>query len=135
MKVSVGFMILAALVCHQMAGPLIGLFMKTESIVAYGAAFLQGFALSLPFLAVDFLAVGVFQACGLGKNSLIFCHYAQGCARNPGAMPAELPVPAVWAGVRQLVAEVILCIAAVVVLRHLFTTMDSRQAAAALSDD
>ena len=35
----------------------------------------------------------------------------------------------------QLVAEVILCIAAVVVLRHLFTTMDSRQAAAALSDD
>ena len=119
----------------QAAGPLIGLFMKTESIVAYGAAFLQGFALSLPFLAVDFLAVGVFQACGLGKNSLIFAIMRKVVLEIPALCLLNFLFPLYGLAYAQLVAEVILCIAAVVVLRHLFTTMDSRQAAAALSDD
>lgn len=50
----------------------VGLFMQDQQIVDYGARFLQGFCLGMPFLAIDFLAVGVFQACGLGKNAFLF---------------------------------------------------------------
>ena len=39
------------------------------SLMGYEA---EGFCLGMPFLAIDFLAVGVFQACGLGKNAFLF---------------------------------------------------------------
>ena len=35
----------------------------------------------------------------------------------------------------QLTAEVVLCAAAILVLRHLFQTLENRQAAAALQED
>ena len=47
------------------ADVLISLFMKNETIIAYGSAFLRGFCLGIVFLSIDFLAVGVFQALGL----------------------------------------------------------------------
>ena len=47
------------------ADALIGLFMKNETIIEYGSAFLRGFCLGIVFLSIDFLAVGVFQALGL----------------------------------------------------------------------
>ena len=51
---------------------LISMFMENDVIVEYGSSFLRGFCIATPFLAVDFLAVGVFQACGMGKKSFIF---------------------------------------------------------------
>ena len=51
---------------------LISLFMKNETIIAYGSAFLRGFCLGIVFLSIDFLAVGVFQALGLGRYALVF---------------------------------------------------------------
>ena len=54
------------------AGQMIHLFMDNEAIVAYGTSFLRGFCLGLPFICMDFLAVGVFQALGMGKMALIF---------------------------------------------------------------
>ena len=53
-------------------GTFISLFMQNEEIIAYGSRFLRGFCLGLPFLCMDFLAVGVFQAVGMGKASLAF---------------------------------------------------------------
>lgn len=54
------------------AGGLTSLFMKNKVIVDYGTKFLRGLCISLPFLCMDFLAVGVFQACGFGKKALVF---------------------------------------------------------------
>ena len=36
------------------SGELISLFMKNESIIAYGSRFLRGFSLGLAFLSLDF---------------------------------------------------------------------------------
>ena len=98
-KVSGAFMVLAAIFCHQSAGWLISMFMENESIVAYGTRFLQGFSLGLPFLGMDFLAVGVFQAWARQKCPDL-CHHAQDRAGDSGAVHPELPVPAVRSGLR-----------------------------------
>ena len=50
----------------------VSLFMKNEVIIEYGTHLMRGFCLGLPFLSIDFLAVGVFQAVGMGRESLLF---------------------------------------------------------------
>ncbi len=54
------------------AGNLVALFMNNETIIAYGTRFLRAMCLAQPLIYMDFLAVGVFQALGMGKNALIF---------------------------------------------------------------
>ena len=71
-KISVTFLVVVAALYYVGAGFLTGMFMDNPEIVAYGTRFLRGFCLGLPFLCMDFLAVGVFQAVGLGKNAFIF---------------------------------------------------------------
>ena len=51
---------------------LVGMFISNEQTVAYGVHFLRGFCLGLPLLSMDFLAVGVFQAIGMGSKALVF---------------------------------------------------------------
>ncbi len=67
-KITLSFMILVSAGYYLGAGPLTSLFMKSPAIIEYGARFLRGLCLGTPFLCMDFLAVGVFQACGLGKK-------------------------------------------------------------------
>ena len=71
-KISLGFILAVMLTFVFAAEPIISMFMKNESIVAYGAAFQRGFCFALPFLCIDFLALGVFQSCGMGMKSFIF---------------------------------------------------------------
>ena len=70
--ISISFLALISAVYYLGSDFFISMFMKNESIVAYGSRFLHGLCLSLPFLCLDFLAVGVFQACGMGRKSLVF---------------------------------------------------------------
>lgn len=68
LKLAIGFMVIVSAVYYFAANGLISLFMKNEIIIDYGSSFLRGMCLGLPFLCMDFLAVGVFQACGMGKK-------------------------------------------------------------------
>ena len=52
------------------SGELISLFMKNESIIAYGADS-TGLQSWTGFLSLDFLTVGVFQSLGFGKYALL----------------------------------------------------------------
>lgn len=47
-------------------------FMDNNEIVSVGAKFLSGFGISLPFMCMDFMAVGVSQSFGFGKYALTF---------------------------------------------------------------
>ncbi len=80
-KLMVGFLGTASVFYYVCAGGLISLFMKNDIIIGYGSRFLRGLCLATPFLATDFLAVGVFQACGMGKKSLIFAVMRKLCLR------------------------------------------------------
>lgn len=65
---------LAAIVCLNIfAGEyLVRFFMDNDSIVKIGYQFLKGSAISLPFMCIDFVVVGVSQSFGIGKCALIF---------------------------------------------------------------
>lgn len=52
--------------------PIIRMFMDNDEIVRTGAWFLSGFGISLPFLCIDFMVVGVTQSFGMGKHALVF---------------------------------------------------------------
>lgn len=102
------------------ADALIGLFMQNASIIAYGSAFLRGFCLGIIFLSVDFMAVGVFQALGLGRYALIFAVMRKIVLEIPALFILNRLFPLYGLAYAQFAAEFILSICAVVMLRHIF---------------
>ena len=125
-RIAVGFQVLMLIVYFLGADFWIGLFMQDQQIVAYGAAFLRGFCLALPFLGLDFLAVGVFQACGMGKNAFAFAILRKVVLEIPALLLLNALFPLYGLAYAQLTAEVILAIAAVVVLARLFRRLEAR---------
>ena len=99
---------------------LITLFMENPETVAYGSRFLHGMCLALPFLCMDFLAVGVFQACGMGRQALLFAVLRKIVMEIPALVILNLIWPLYGLAYAQTMAEVILSIAAVLVLRSIF---------------
>lgn len=106
------------------AGPLIRSFMNNDAIVASGARFLRGFCLGIPFLCMDFLAVGIFQALGKGRSALCFAILRKILLEIPCLYVLNLLFPLYGLAYAQLIAEVILAAAAVIMLRHMFGKMD-----------
>lgn len=98
--------------------------MKNESIVAYGTRFLRGFCLGLPFLCVDFLAVGIFQAVGMGRESFIFAILRKVALEIPALCILNRIWPLYGLAYSQLCAELVLAVAAVFVLARLFRRVD-----------
>lgn len=125
-KIAMTFLVVVALGYFLFAGQLTRLFMQNENIVAYGAAFLRGFCLAMPFLGMDFIAVGVFQAAGLGKNALVFAILRKIVLEIPALFILNAIFPLYGLSYAQLVAEVILSIAAVLVLRRLFRDLSQQ---------
>lgn len=99
---------------------LMRLFMKNEAIVAYGSSFLRGLCLALPFLFIDFLAVGVFQAVGMGKKAFLFAILRKIVMEIPAIYLLNLLFPLYGLAYAQMVTEIILAITAVLVLRNMF---------------
>ncbi len=99
---------------------LISLFMQNESIIAYGGRFLKGFSVGLMFLCVDFLAVGVFQALGLGKYALVFAVMRKIVLEIPALFILNWLFPLYGLASAQSVAEFVLATCAVFMLRHIF---------------
>lgn len=119
-EISIGFLLIAAIGFYLFSGGLISLFMANDAIVAYGSKFLQGMCISLPFLCMDFIAVGVFQACGMGKKSLIFAIMRKIVLEIPALFLLNYLYPLYGLAYAQTVSEIILAAAAVFTLVSLF---------------
>ena len=119
-KIVVGFTASVFLIYYIGAGGVISLFMKNEAIIAYGTRFLRGFCLGLPFLCMDFLAVGVFQAVGMGREALIFAIMRKIILEIPALYLWNYLFPLYGLAYAQFTAEVVLATAAVIVLARLF---------------
>lgn len=102
------------------AGDLVRMFMDNEEIVAYGTRFLRAFCLGQPLIYMDFLAVGVFQALGMGKNALIFAIMRKIILEIPALFILNYLFPLYGLAYAQPLAELVLAIAAVVMLRRIF---------------
>ncbi len=119
-RISVSFILLVTVFYYVGAEGLIRLFMKNEEVVAYGSRFLHGMCIGTVFLTVDFLAVGVFQACGMGKKSLIFAILRKIVLEIPALFLLNRLWPLYGLAYAQTCAEVVLAIAAVILLQRMF---------------
>ena len=122
-KISLGAILCATAAYLIFAGPLIRSFMSDPQVVAYGEQFLRGLCLAQPFLCVDFLAVGVFQACGLGRNALIFAFLRKIVLEIPALLLLNRLFPLYGLAYAQFCAEFVLACAAVIVLAKMFSRL------------
>ena len=123
-KISLPALLIVAAGYYVGAGALVRMFMQDPTIVAYGTRFLRGFCLGLPFLCMDFLAVGVFQAVGLGKNAFIFAILRKVVLEIPALIILNALFPLYGLAYAQFAAEIVLATAAVVVLIRMFAKLE-----------
>jgi putative MATE family efflux protein len=103
---------------------LIRLFMSNDMVVAYGGRLLKGFCIALPFIAMDFIAIGVFQACGMGKRALVFAILRKIVLEIPAIIIWNKLVPFYGLSYAQPTAEIVLAVAAVISLAQIFRELE-----------
>ena len=129
-KLTLSFLVGVSVLYYLGAGFLTSLFMKNPVIVGYGTRLLRGLCLGIPFLCMDFIAVGVFQACGLGKKALLFAVLRKIVLEIPALFILNYLFPLYGLAYSQLTAEVILSVAAVIVLYRIFKQLEKEAAPA-----
>ncbi len=105
---------------YVFAGTLIRLFMDNDVIVAYGTRFLRGECLGIPLIVMDFLAVGVFQALGMGRRALMFAVMRKIVLEIPALIILNHLFPLYGLVYAQPCAELVLATAAVIMLIRIF---------------
>jgi Na+-driven multidrug efflux pump len=112
---------LAVTVGYWLGAPgLIRLFMDNPEIVSYGTAFLRGMCLGMTFLCMDFMAVGVFASLGRGRYSLTFALLRKVILEIPLIFLLNALWPLYGLAYAQFLTEVVLAIAAVIMLVKIF---------------
>lgn len=124
LKITLVFLSAMALIYYIFAHGLIWMFMKNDTVVELGTRFLRGMCFAMPFLAVDFLAVGVFQACGMGGKALIFAVMRKVVLEIPALILLNYLFPLYGLAYAQFCAEVVLAASAVIVLMRIFRKLD-----------
>lgn len=124
--ISVGFITAAALFFFVGADGVVRFFMDNASIIGFGVRFMRGFCLGLPFLCMDFLAVGVFQALGYGKKALVFAIMRKIVLEIPALFLLNALFPLYGLAYAQFCAEFVLAVAAVVELLLIFKNADRK---------
>ncbi|MDD3336683.1 MAG: MATE family efflux transporter [Eubacteriales bacterium] len=119
-KVMLPALILIAIGYYAGAGALIQAFMNNQAIISYGSAFLRAYCLGLPLLCMDFLAVGVFQAIGNGKSALLFAVLRKAILEIPALFLLNSLFPLFGLPYAQSFAELILAVAAILMLKRIF---------------
>ncbi|MDE7436490.1 MAG: MATE family efflux transporter [Lachnospiraceae bacterium] len=127
MKLTLAGMFTVSIGYYLGAGSLTALFMESPVIVEYGTKLLRGLCLGIPFLCVDFLAVGVFQACGFGKKALIFAILRKIILEIPALFILNWLFPLYGLAYAQFTAEFILAVAAIIVLVRLFQRLEGER--------
>ena len=124
LKLALAFLITVSTLYFIFAGSFIGMFMQTPSIIEYGTRFLRGMCLGIPFLCVDFITVGFFQATGMGKQALIFAILRKIVLEIPALFILNWLFPLYGLAYAQLCAELILATLAVLVLTKIFRQLE-----------
>lgn len=113
-------MVAVAAVVFVMSGSVVSLFTRNETIIAYGARFLRGFCLALPFLRMDFFAVSIFQSVGIGRMPLFFAVLRKVVMEIPALFLLNHLAPLYGLAYAQFAAEVVVSLTAMVALKRLF---------------
>lgn len=120
LKISMGIAVTMMVLTFIFPDSLMRFFIKDPEIVAHGANFLKIAAVTIPCMSMDFIAVGVFQACGMGSKSLVFAILRKIVLEIPALFIWNRIFPINGLAAAQPTSEFILAIAAIVVLRRIF---------------
>ncbi len=127
-KLSLSFLVAAALVCSLFSRAITSAFISDPETIAYGSVFIRGMVLAIPFLSMDFLAVGVFQAVGKGYLSLFMAILRKAVLEIPAYYLLNRLWPLTGLSFAQLLAEsVMAAVGAVLLLRFLQTLPQEKQ--------
>lgn len=127
--ISISAIVLTAVIMFIKADAVVRLFMDNPAVIAYGEKFLRGLLLGLPFLCIDFLAIGVFQALGFGKYALLFAIMRKIVLEIPAIYILNALFPLYGLAYSQLVAEFVLAIAALIMLSRIMNPNKSKASA------
>ena len=125
-KLAVSILLVLAVCCCLFSPFIIGAFIDDAQTVAYGSSFLIGMALSIPFMSMDFLAVGVFQAVGKGSLSLMMAIVRKIVLEIPAMNLLNYFWPLYGLSCAQLVAEVGACAIGGMLLLRLIRQIERR---------
>ncbi|MBR4889554.1 MAG: MATE family efflux transporter, partial [Clostridia bacterium] len=122
------FLVTMSALIFVFSGPLVHLFIDDPQTVEFGEIMLRGFCLGLPFLNLDFLAVHVFQAVGMGKESLIFAILRKVVFEIPAMLLLNTLFPLFGLAYAQLTSEFMLSMIALFVLANFFKKLGREMA-------
>ena len=111
---------------------LVSCFIENPEVIAIGSVVLKGFALAMPFVGIDFVGVGVFQATGYGRMSLFFAIARKIILEIPFLFILNAVWPLYGLGYAQFCAELILAVVSSIVLRNLFKGWQQRNTTAVI---
>lgn len=123
-KLAMAFLVSVSIIYYVFAQEWMGLFMKNGEIIAYGTRFLRGLCLGTPFLSLDFLCVGAFQASGKGTLSLIFAVLRKVVLEIPALFLLNWLYPLYGLAYAQFCAEFLLAFVAVVILLRMLKKLE-----------
>lgn len=126
-KIVLGLMTVVMILYFIFSKNLATMFIDTESVVAYSSEFLRGMCLCLPFICMDFMVVGIFQACGKGSKSLVFAILRKIVFEIPAIYILNHFFPLYGLAYAQTLAEFILSIIAVIVLINFFRKLKAEK--------
>lgn len=126
-KISMGVIVMLAALLYFGSGTVTAEFLNEPEVVGYGTRFLRGMSLALPFLCFDFVAVAVFQACGMGGKSLVFAILRKLVLEIPALFVLDKLYPLYGLAYAQLASEVVLAAAAAMVLANMFRRLQNEQ--------
>ena len=127
LKICTVFSVSVAVLYFLQSRFFITLFMSNPEIVDYGAVFLKGYCLGIPFLTIDFLCVGVYQAIGNGKLSLFFAIARKIILEIPALFILDMLFPLYGLAYSQFSAEFVLAITAIIVIMKMFQTLNTNK--------
>ncbi|MCQ2596459.1 MAG: MATE family efflux transporter [Treponema sp.] len=119
-KVDVAFLAVTTFIYMTFAPQLVRMFLDNDIIVNYGKNYLRLMSTAIPFLCMDFLAIGIFQACGFGKYALFFAFLRKIILEIPAIILLNYLIPVYGIGCSQTVAEVGMCIASIFLIKKVF---------------
>ena len=96
---------------------IVRLFMDNDDVVQIGSKFLKGFGLSLPFMCVDFVVVGISQAFGMGRYAFVFSFFRKAVFEIPFILLFSNIFGLFGLAFAACCAEIIMSVIALVVLK------------------
>ncbi len=104
---------------------LMALFIDNAAVIEMGGRFLVIMGITLVFAGFEFLAVACFQACGMGGLSLAFTVLRKLILEMPLLFILNYFFPLYGLPAAQLIAEIVLCIVAVFIMRRILKSPEN----------